>query len=296
MRRHQLALVVVLLLLPSGSVLGTETAPCPPTPGVAAGQDVERGRCLFKSATVFGQDPSGPFASCSRCHYGSEKTDHSTHVVRLTNPAGQTIEVLRKTPSLLKASHNSPWGADGRFTSIQEAARGAILSPVEMRGSSVTSDQLDALAAYVLGLPGSDPDSAEITQPAAPDTGTLNQIAIGRTVFFGPGTCATCHSGPDFTNRNVTTNQVNLTFSGGTDPGGGFVGTGPSGTFKVQSLLFFNNSRPWMHTGALGTVEQLVRFYNVSLHLGLTSQQQTGLTYWLRNCLDPRRNPLPSTC
>jgi cytochrome c peroxidase len=302
MRRHHLGLVIALMLLSPGAAVGEETSaggstpPCPPTPGVAASQDVARGRCLFHSATAFQQDPSNPFASCSRCHYGGSKTDHSVHLVRVTNKAGQTIEVLRKTPSLLKASHNGPFGVDGRFASVQEAARAAILSPVEMRGSSVTSDQLEALAAYVLGLPDSDSDASLFTQPSAPDTGTLNQIAIGHDVFFGKGTCVTCHSGPDFSNHTITTNQVNLTFSGGTDPGGGFVGTGASRTFKVQSLLFFNNDRPAMHSAALGTVEQVVRFYNQSLNLGLTSQQLTGLTYWLRNCLDPRRNPLPSTC
>lgn len=299
MRRHHLALVTALLLcsLPSGSAVATESAQCPPTPGIAANQDVVRGRCLFNSASIFGQDPNGPFASCSRCHYGSEKTDRSVHVVRVTNRAGQTIEVLRKTPSLLKAAHNAPFGFDGRFATVQEAARGAILSPVEMRGTSVTSDQLEAIAAYVLGLPFSDPDSASFTQPEPPDTGTLNQIAIGHTVFFGNGRCSTCHTGPDFTNHTLATNQVNLTFSGGTDPGAAFVGTGPVGHFKVQSLLFFNQAaRPAMHSGALDKIEQVVRFYNLSLHLGLTGSQQTGLTYWLRNCLDPRRDPQPSTC
>jgi cytochrome c peroxidase len=165
-----------------------------------------------------------------------------------------------------------------------------------MRGSSVTNDQLDALAAYILGLPGSDPESSQFTQPSAPDAATLDLIAIGHGVFFGQGTCFTCHAGLDFTNHGTATNQVNLTFSGGTDPGGAFVGTGGPRTFKVQSLLFLNADRPAMHSGALGTQEQIVRFYNESLNLGLSAQQLTGLTYWLRNCLDPRRNPLPSTC
>jgi len=298
MRRHHLGFVLALTLLLPGSAAGQDATgvTCPPTPGIAPNQDVVRGRCLFNSSTVFQQDSKGPFASCSRCHYGSEKTDHSIHVVRVTNKVGQTIEALRKTPSLLKAAHNAPFGADGRLASVQEAARGAILSPVEMRGSAVTNDQLDALAAYVLGLPNSDPDSSQFWQPGPPDAGTLDQIAIGHGVFFGQGTCSTCHAGPDFTSHGTAINQVNLTFSGGTDPGGAFVGTGGPRTFKVQSLLFLNADRPAMHSGALGTVEQIVRFYNVSLNLGLSSQQLTGLTYWLRNCLDPRRDPQPSTC
>ena len=299
MRYRYLGLVTALLLLSASSAFaGTPvTATCPPTPGVPASQDVARGRCLFNNPSVFGQDPNGPFASCSRCHYGGEKTDHSVHLVRVTNRAGQPIEVLRKTPSLLKAAHNAPWGADGRFASIQDAARGAILSPVEMRGTTVTADQLDALAAYVLGLPGSDGESSQLFwQPPPPDAATLNQIAIGKSVFFGKGTCFTCHGGPDFTNHTVTSNQLNLTFSGGTDPGGAFVGTGGPRTFKVQSLLFLGADRPAMHSASLGTLEQLIRFYNLSFNLGLSNQQMVGLSYWLRNCLDPRRNPLPSTC
>ena len=293
--RHLTPVIALLLLLPGPSV-AVETQPCPPTPGVGASQDIARGLCLFHSTNAFQQDPNGPFAACARCHYGSAKSDHSVHLVRVTNGVGQTIEVLRKTPSLLKASHNAPFGADGRFASVQEAARGAILSPVEMRGTSVTNDQLDALAAYILGLPGSDPDSSQFTQPPLPDATTLNLIAIGHGVFFGGGTCVTCHAGPDFTNHTITANQLNLTFSGGTDPGGAFVGTGGPRTFKVQSLLFLEADRPAMHSASLGTLEQIVRFYNESLNLGLSVQQLTGLTYWLSNCLDPRRNPLPSTC
>src|SRR5262249_55741550 len=168
-----------------------------------------------------------------------------------------------------------PYGADGRFATVQQAAQAAILSPMEMRGTSVTQDQLDALAAFVLGLPASDPDSAQIVQPPAPTASVLNLIAIGKQTFFGQGTCFTCHAGPNLTNHTVTTDQVNLTFTGQTDPGGGFVGTGGSGTFKVPSLLYLESDRPFMHNGAIATHGQLVPFYNESLSLHLTTAQIT---------------------
>lgn len=294
-RWHILSVLVVALVLP-GATMALLTTPCPATPGVLASKDVDRGRCLFHSQNVFGQDPNGPFASCALCHYGSDKSDHGVHLVQITNRAGQTIQVLRRTPTLLKASHNFPYGADGRFPSVRDAARAAILSPVEMRGASVTEAQLDALAAFMLALPGSDPDSANFQQPPAADAGTLDRIGVGRQVFFGKGTCFTCHGGPEFTNHSVTTDQVNLTFTGSTDPGGGFVGTGGPVTFKVPSLLYLGADRPLMHNGAMATLTQLVRFYNESLNLHLNGRELTGLEYWLRNCLDPRRNPRPSTC
>src|SRR5712691_12484559 len=71
------------------------------------------------------------FASCAICHYGRDKSDRGVHLVQITNAAGQTEQVLRKTPSLLKAHADGPYGADGRFATVQEAAHAAIVSPVE---------------------------------------------------------------------------------------------------------------------------------------------------------------------
>ena len=292
MKTHTIVLLAFLLIVPVSASAAAQRPPCPATPGVPASEDVARGDCLFHSTKAFGQDPNGPFVSCATCHYGSEKTDHGVHLIQVTNAVGATVDVLRKTTSLLKAQTNFPYGWDGRFATVQEAAQAAILSPVEMRGTSVDKDQLDALAAFVLSLGPAAPVSA----PAPPSVGTLERIALGRTVFFGKGTCVTCHAEPDFTNHAITTNQVHLSFTGTTDLGAAFVGTGGVAEFKVPSLLFFNSDRPFMHNGALAKDDQLVRFYNESLGLGLNSRELTGLQYWLRNCLDPRREPKPGTC
>jgi di-heme cytochrome c peroxidase len=296
-----LAVSAVLVLslatpLPIASATGPSPslAECPPTRGVLAIDDIARGRCLFHSTTVFGQDPRGPFPSCAVCHYGRDKTDRGVHLVEITNAAGQTEQVLRKTPSLLKAHADGPFGADGRFARVQDAAQAAIVSPVEMRGARVSDDQLDALAAFVLALPGSEPEPAPALP--APTADVLRLIAIGKSVFFGRGACVTCHAGSEFTNHAITTDQVNLTFTGTTDPGAQFVGTGGPAEFKVPSLLFLDGDAPFMHNGALAHLGQVARFYNESLSLGLTPLQTTGLEYWLRNCLDPRHHPTPSTC
>ena len=298
MKPGALAVSTILLLsvatpIPPAVAAGPP-AECPPTRGVPAVNDVARGRCLFHSATVFGQDPRGPFPSCAVCHYGADKTDRGVHLVQITSAAGQTEQVLRKTPSLLKAHADSPYGADGRFSTVQAAALAAITSPVEMRGTNVSDDQLDALAAFILALPGSELEPAPVFP--RPTADVLQLIAIGKSVFFGRGTCVTCHAGSDFTNHAITTDEVNLTFTGSTDPGAEFVGTGGVAEFKVPSLLFINDDRPFMHNGALAHLGQVARFYNESLGLGLTPLQTTGLEYWLRNCLDPRRSPRPSAC
>lgn len=297
MRRWTL-LAGLLLALGLAASAGAEDAkePCPPTPGIPPINDVARGRCLFNSLRAFGQDPSGPFASCAICHYGHEKTDRGMHLVQITNVAGETVQVLRKTLSLLKAAVNFPYGWDGRFQTIQDAARAAILSPTEMNGRSVTEEQLDALAALVLSLAHPDPEPTPSPPPPAPSPQTLALIALGKEVFFGKGTCTTCHPAPNFTINAIATNQVSANFSGNTDRGAGFVGTGADGHFKVPSLLFFGAGEPFMHAGVLARLPQLLRFYNKSLGLNLTGRELTGLEYWLRNCLDPRKSPRPSTC
>jgi cytochrome c peroxidase len=285
-------------------VRGAPAVPCPPTAGALPANDVARGQCLFHSRTAFGQDPLGPFANCATCHYGNQTTDRGTHLIQITNSSGETIQVLRRTPSLLNAAVNFPYGWDGRLRTIQEAARGAILSPVEMNGTHATQDQLDALAAFVLDLGAPRPEPllarGNLPQPPAPPLppGTLARIGRGKLIFFGKGTCATCHPAPNFTNNSITTNQVRASFSGNTDPGAGFVGTGQTGQFKVPSLLHFGSLPPFMHNGALAKLDQVIRFYNQSLGLHLSQGEMTDLEYWLNHCLrgganNPNR---PATC
>src|SRR6266446_8203469 len=110
MKTQTLVLLAFLLTMSVSANAAAQQPPCPPTPGVPAIQDIARGRCLFHSTRAFGQDPGGPYASCAICHYGQDKTDHGVHLLQITNRAGQTIEVLRKTPSLLKATEDFPYG------------------------------------------------------------------------------------------------------------------------------------------------------------------------------------------
>jgi cytochrome c peroxidase len=273
------ALVIVLsavLPIMENQIAAAET--CPPTPGVAPADDVTRGNCLFHSRTAFGQDPQGPFANCATCHYGTQTTDRGSHLIQITNKAGRTTEVIRRTPSLLNAAVNFPYGWDGRFATIQDAAQHAILSPVEMNGKSVSSDQLDSLTAYVLTL------GPAVPPPPPPTSATVAAaIARGQVLFNGKAQCATCHTPPTFTSNQVTTDQINANFSGTTDPGAAFVGTGGFANFKVPSLNHFASLAPFMHDGALAKTDQLVLFYNKSLGLGLTSGEMSDLIYYLES-------------
>lgn len=294
---------------------GTPTL-CPATPGVTdPTKDVKRGNCLFRSTTAFGQkDPKAVFASCAGCHLDAA-TDQALHAVQFIDTTGQMVTVMRKAPNLRNVVYNVPLGWDGRHggtpgdlasirNAIKSAALAAILSPVEMQGSSsaVTNAKLDALAAFLISRSPTAP-GPEQPAPATFAQELLDQIAVGRGVFFGKGQCSMCHPPPFFTDNHIRTNVVNpsarFDFSG--DRGAGAVGTGHAGEFKTPSLHhFYPKAQPFMHNGGLGEQDaQLFRFYQISLGMILTGQEQTGLHYWLQNCpKGPGRHPvtLPSTC
>ena len=289
---------------------------CLATPGVTdPAMDVRRGACLFRSTTVFGQkDPKALFASCAGCHL-DVATDQALHTVQFSDTRGQTVTVLRKAPNLRNVVYNVPLGWDGRHggtpgdlvsirNAIKSAAFAAIVSPLEMHGSAsaVTNAKLDALAAFLISRSPTAP-GPEQPAPAPVSQDLLDRIASGRDVFFGKGLCSTCHPAPFFTDNHIRTNVVNpaaqFDFSG--DRGAGAVGTGRVGEFKTPSLHhFYPNAQPFMHNGGLGEKDvQLFRFYQTSLGMTLTGQEQTGLHYWLQNCpKGPERAPatLPSTC
>jgi cytochrome c peroxidase len=253
---------------------------CSATPELTAAEDAVFGECLFRSRTAFGQDRSGPFASCANCHYGENFRDRASHFDILKNSKNKTAQVLRNTPTLFNTGETAPYGWDGRNTTIQAQALEAILNPLEMAGTGATPAQLDALAAFVKTI--RPPESAYDKFIAGDSTALTEEAARGMELFLGKGTCSTCHTPPLFTNNKFRKNQKDATFSGKTDLGAGFVGTAGNLYFNVPQLRGVSLTGPYMHNGALGTLAQVVRFYNQSLSLGLTDQEVQDLLEFLR--------------
>jgi len=257
------------------------TGGCVPTPGVLPQEDVAYGQCLFKSPTAFGQNPLTPFPSCANCHYGAAFTDRAAHFNILTNTKGQKIQLLRHTPTLFRVGETAPYSWDGRNRTLQDQAREAILNPFEMNGTGATPEQLDALAAFLRSI---QPPQTAYDLFVQGDPLALSEAAQqGMAIFMGKGTCSGCHPPPLFTNKQFRKNQINATCSGQTDPGAGFVGTGPNLYFNVPQLRGIGGTGPYMHNGGLGTLAQVVRFYNKSLSLGLTNQEMSALHEFLKS-------------
>lgn len=151
---------------------------------------------------------------------------------------------------------------------------------ITIRGGT-TREQLDALAAFVRAIR---PPESPLDKFLNGDAGALSREAIkGAEIFFGKGTCSTCHVPLLFTNSTLQINQRNATFSGTMDLGAAFVGTGPPLAFKVPQLRGVRLTPPYMHNGALGTLEQAVAFYNKSFSLGLTPQEMHHLVEFLKS-------------
>jgi len=113
----------------------------------------------------------------------------------------------------------------------------------------------------------------------------------GALLFFGRGTCSSCHSGPllggnGFANDGVPqlgpgTGSV-APLDGGSDLFGGVQPNGPFFQFRVPPLRNVELTAPYMHNGAYPTLEAVVRHYS-NVDSAVTSYDVTQLEPALRS-------------
>jgi hypothetical protein len=224
-------------------------------------QLVKEGKELFFSTTAFGQQPTdGPAVvglrlSCATCHTGPGLADGLTHTV---GPVRARELGRRQTPSLFGVAFTAPYGWDGRNATLQDQARGAIVSPLEMHASrEPTKRELDALVEFMKSIvepqavPGRDYD------PVRAKRGEVlfrtPRPVIDPSGEFRPGqpiACATCHSGPFFTDGKAHRGAI-ATGDPAFDPGevgrdGSIMG------FDTPSLLGARFTAPFFHDGLAG--------------------------------------------
>jgi hypothetical protein len=129
--------------------------------------------------------------------------------------------------------------------------------------------KLAALRAYQLSL----------QTPVAPD-GSFDRAAAerGRTVFQGAAKCATCHSGPHFTdiNRNRRHDPAEV----GTDPG--YALRSARKAYRTTPLRGLATHAPYFHDGSAPDLPAVVDHYDGLLQLGLTAQQKSDLVEYLK--------------
>ena len=224
------------------------------------GEELLLGKRLFYSAL----EPMvrRRWISCSSCHVDGESDGRTWQ-----NPEG-----LRDTPSLAAMAWTHPlhWSADrDEVQDFEHTIRGQLMQGRGLIGRQVhpelgapnkgLSRELDALAAY------SNTHKAPLSPHAK--AGLSESARRGREVFFSSQTaCATCHSGPYYTDS--TPGKVNRhdVGTGGDDPSEKM---GPA--YDTPTLLGVYRTAPYLHHGKAVSLGDVLTVHNRADRHGKTS-------------------------
>ncbi len=139
-------------------------------------------------------------------------------------------------------------------------------------GADLVTDKLPALQAYQFSL----------AAPQAP-AGSFDATAAarGKILFNNKAQCATCHSGPKFT--DVTNGGILHPQSASVATDKDYVNRSATKQWRVTPLKGIWQHAPYFHDGSAATLAAVVEKYNTSKNLGLTSQEKTDLTEYLKS-------------
>jgi cytochrome c peroxidase len=234
------------------------------------------GDLLFEAPSLFGGTARKAGISCGSCHIQGT-TNAELFIPGLSrrpgtfDPAGplfnpQTdVHVLNAltVPNLRGARYLWPFGHDGRFPSLRDFARNAIVT--EFAGPEPGPAAIDALVAFIQDL------ALLPNRRLGPDGGIASASASelrGEAIFNRPFpdrpsmTCATCHV-----------------------PSGAFVdhqqhdvGTG---LYKTPTLRGANFNAPYFHDGRFDTYGQVVDYFDDWFRLSLSAAEKADLIAYL---------------
>ena len=116
--------------------------------------------------------------------------------------------------------------------------------------------------------------------PDAPD-GSFDRAAArrGRAVFNGTAKCASCHTGPTYTdiNRGILHDPSET----GMDPA--YALRTATRKYRTTPLRALALHAPYFHDGSAATLEDVVAHYDSFLKLGLTDKQKSDLVEFLKS-------------
>ena len=101
----------------------------------------------------------------------------------------------------------------------------------------------------------------------------------GEALFFGKGTCASCHAPPYYTDNSMHNLRTDRFFKPRLINGRMASQDGPIKTFTLRG---FKESPPYLHDGRLLTLDDTVEFFNLVLELKLTEHEKNDLVAFLR--------------
>ncbi len=188
-----------------------------------------RGEVIFHDA----HRSTDGWYSCHSCHYEGD-----TNAVTMDTKNDGSIGTYKMVLSLRNISHTGPWFWHGWQKNLREAL-GKSLSGT-MQGPAPTDDDVRAVEAYLAALP-QPPNSRR-----ASDGDISAEAKRGQRVFESAAAgCATCHSGPYFTDGEV--HDVGLASEYDKYDG-----------YNTPSLVGIANRAGYLHHGRAQSLEDLL--------------------------------------
>ena len=136
----------------------------------------------------------------------------------------------------------------------------------------LVSSKLPGLQAYQLSLAAPTPPSGSFDPAAA---------ARGQVLFAGAATCATCHSGPEFTDANTRLHPVSDSMGEPEVPS--YAARSSTRQYRTAPLKGVWQHAPYFHNGSAATLADVVSTYNTRLTLGLTAPEMADLVEYLKS-------------
>lgn len=217
--------------------------------------------------------------NCASCHNPS----FGWEVPTKTPVGAQNVRLGRQAPTILNTAWRHPFFWDGRAGSAEEQAKGPIEAPAEMNlPLKVAVQRLSAIPAYKSWFEEAFPGDGVTPDTIAAAIATFERTVVasyspfdkwvdgderaipesakrGFELFNGKAQCAGCHSGWDFTD-----NQFH-------DIGTSYMDIGRANVdssnplalyaFKTPSLRDIAMRAPYMHSGELATLRDVLEHY-----------------------------------
>lgn len=101
----------------------------------------------------------------------------------------------------------------------------------------------------------------------------------GEEIFFGKGTCGTCHVAPYYTDNLMHDLHLERFYEAREINGHLVQAEGPIKTFPLRGI---KESPPYLHDGRLLTLADTVEFFNLVLETKLTEAEKADLVAFLK--------------
>lgn len=190
----------------------------------------------------------------------------------------------RHTPTILNVAFGEPYFWDGRATTLEDQAKGPLVSAAEMNMPAKDAvERLESIPGYVQMFSGAFPGQSITIDTIAAAIATFERTVVSGTapfdrwvggddeaisgsakrgflLFNGKANCAVCHMGWRFSDDGF--HDIGLP---GADPGRAQISPGivqMQQAFKTPTLRNVNQLAPYMHDGSVATLAAVIDHYD----------------------------------